>query len=337
MANADWTATLTTDPLSNPLDITFSGDGGSLRLLIHARRITIQSRPGDDPSDHGRPPGEMHAQMIFDGDKRGSGIRNTLRFLEEVKTVLFGFYRIDDSDYVIAAYDPQRHREYAYSKSLQVKQQILEKAAKTGIAFQTRANGETIVAFHINEIAEYLQSADDFHNLSYLEDFEDVHEKPDEMIKPVLDQRYDIADVPLLAAETRKQIIAAVSRYIRNQNFSIGIKKVYERCAICGFRYDYLLDAAHIVPVSQGGTDTYDNGLGLCPMCHRMYDKGYILVDKEMNIYMNSRLAEEFQQLGLADSLERVQATLLETLWLPENEDYHPSSENLRRMFEARR
>jgi hypothetical protein len=82
-----------------------------------------------------------------------------------------------------------------------------------------------------------------------LEDFEDVHEKPDEMIKPVLDQRYDIADVPLLAAETRKQIIAEVSRYIRNQNFSIGIKKVYERCAICGFRYDYLLDAAHFVPV----------------------------------------------------------------------------------------
>jgi hypothetical protein len=78
----------------------------------------------------------MHAQMIFDGDKRGSGIRNELRFSDDAKTVLLGFYRTGDSDFVIAAYDPQRHREYAYSKSLQVKQQILERLRKLGSLFK---------------------------------------------------------------------------------------------------------------------------------------------------------------------------------------------------------
>lgn len=113
--------------------------------------------------------------------------------------------------------------------------------------------------------------------------------------------------------------------------------KVYQRCAICGFQYDYVLDAAHIVPVAEGGTDTYDNGLGLCPNCHRMFDRGLILVDETGQIHLHPQRAENYAAQGLADSLDNLRQSLRKQLWLPDDPQYHPSAENLRRAFEARR
>ncbi len=338
MVQTGWNAVLPDEELPNPLDVKFTGQDKTLRLIVHARRITPQSRSGTSPSTHNRPIGEMHSQMIFDGDKRGRGVRNHLRFAENAETVLFGFYPVGNSGYVIAAYDPERHSEYAYSQSLQIKREVIEKALKVGFAHQIRTNGETIVVFYISEIAEYLENAQNFHNLSAILRPDMLDDSPPSLdVKRVIDETATLENLPQLAAKERKQIVSEVVRYVRDRNFSKGIKEIYERCAICGFQYDYVLDAAHIVPVAEGGTDTYDNGLGLCPNCHRMYDKGFILVDKTGEIYINLRHAEEYDQMGRADSLEDLRTTLRESLWLPEDERYRPSPENLRRTFKARR
>lgn len=333
MAQAGWQTNLPDDPLPNPLPLQFIGPT-TRRLLVYARRITPQSSA---TSDHGRPVGEMHLQLLFDGDQRGAGVRNQLRFEENTETVVFGFYELT-GDYIIAAYDPKHHRSYAYSKSLQVKRWKLEDAARSGIAFQQRQSGEVIVLFRISELPEYLDRAPDFHNLapSAIDDA-----LTDSSIPPSTRQALVTAATeeqpPQLEAEERKQRFIETAHYVRNRQFRRGILSVYERCAICGFQYDYVLDAAHIVPVADGGTDTYENGLGQCPNCHRMFDKGLILVDHDGHVYLNPRLAEEYDQLGLAGSLETLQATLRETLWLPADPRYHPSPANLRRTFEARR
>ncbi|MBN2303593.1 MAG: HNH endonuclease [Anaerolineae bacterium] len=334
LGGAGWHTVLPDDPLPNPLDITFSTQTHTRRLIIYARKITPQSSA---ESDHGRPTGEMHVQMLFDGDQRGRGVRNHLRFETDAHTVLFGFYRLND-DYVVAAYDPIRHREYAYSKSLQVKQWKIEEAVKFGIAFQTRQTDEVVVIFHLDQILQYLDLASEFHNLTP-DTLSDT--APDETLPPAVRRAFvpilDTDELPVLDVEEREQRVAETTRYIRNHQFRRGILSVYQRCAICGFQYDYILDAAHIVPVAEGGTDTYDNGLGLCPNCHRMFDKGLILVDRDCRIYINPRYAEEYDQMGLAGSLDTLQQTLRETLWLPEDEHFHPSVDNLRQTFEARR
>lgn len=333
MSTDGWSTVLPAGDLPNPLELAFTKAMSTIRLLIHARQITPQERSGVNPSTHNRPAGELHTQMIFDGDKRGS--RATLRFLPNTQTVLFGFFPLE-ATFLIAAYDPQHHLNYAYSKSLQVKEQTLQQAAKTGIAFQIRKNGETVVAFPIEQILAYLQNAEDFHSLttSFAEAIES--EEPPLIVKQAIEQDVDPVTLPELVAEERRYAVQEVGRYIRNHKFAVGIKLAYDRCAICGFQYDYVLDAAHIVPVPIG-TDTYDNGLGLCPNCHRMFDKGLILVDENRNIYINPRYAEEYEQMGRAGSLESLRQTLRATLWLPNDEKYHPSSENLRRTFEMRR
>jgi 5-methylcytosine-specific restriction endonuclease McrA len=43
-------------------------------------------------------------------------------------------------------------------------------------------------------------------------------------------------------------------------------KKITEKCYICGFRE--LVHCHHIVPKSQGGKDTINNYIGLCPNHH---------------------------------------------------------------------
>ncbi|MEB2288745.1 MAG: HNH endonuclease [Anaerolineae bacterium] len=337
MANAGWHTVLPTrGELPNPLHITFSGRT-TLRLIIYARRLTRQS---SDVSNHHRPLGEMHLQLLFDGDRRGAGERNRLLFRDDALTLLLGFYQAPDNTYVVAACDPQYHQEYAYSASVQVKNGAVQQASEEGIAFYIKTSGETVVVFQLEGIAEYIQTARELHSMTT----ETVSKALQDRMLPPSTRRTFAASLeqvtkamPGLRDTERRQRTESLMRYVRNQGFREGIVRAYRRCAICGFQYDYILEAAHIIPVAEGGTDTYDNGLALCPTCHEMFDKGYILVDRDYGIHINTRYAEEFDQAGLADSLNRLKETLRRTLWLPDNENYHPAKGNLQRTFEMRR
>jgi predicted restriction endonuclease len=156
-------------------------------------------------------------------------------------------------------------------------------------------------------------------------------------VQQILKQAVKPENLPELVPRERRQMITEIARYIRNFRFAQAIRAVYDRCAICGFQYDEILDAAHIIPVAESGTDTYDNGLGLCPRCHRMFDKGFVLVDEAGKIYINPRYAEEYDQIGKAGSLQTLRETLREHIWQPEGEAQRPSPANLRRTFQARR
>lgn len=329
MKDNGWDVHLPSGSFPNPLNVEFAKDNLFLKLLIHARRITSQRG--------GRPEGELHLQMIFDGDQRGAGGEHRLRFVEGMKTLLWGFYPVADS-YMIAAYDPDKHRTYGYSKSLQVKQSYIEQAAKSGIAFQTRQTDEVVVIFHINHVLTYLDNAEDFHNLtdSALGAITQDESLPP-AVKRALKPPLSLEDLPELQPREREQAVSQVTRLIRDYNFTRAIKAIYNRCAICDFQHDYLLDVAHIVSVADGGTDTYDNGFGLCPICHRMFDRGFILVDETGKIYINPRYAEEYDQLGLAGSLDRLRVYLREFIWRPDAKEHQPSPENLCRTFNARR
>ncbi|GAB4416331.1 MAG: hypothetical protein Kow00106_11900 [Anaerolineae bacterium] len=283
----------------------------------------------------------MHFQLLFDGDQRGAGNRNRLLFYDDALTVLLGFWPTPDNTYVVAACDPYFHREYAYSASVQVKDWAIQQAIEEGIAFYVKTNGETVVVFRLEGIAEYVQAARELHSITpeiVRNVLKDQELPPAERLTFAQALSSQTAEsLPVLREGERRQRPGMLVRYVRDWKFRDGIIKVYKRCAICGFQYDYVLEAAHIIPVADGGTDTYENGLALCPTCHEMYDKGYILVDGDCRIHINPRYAEEFDQIGLADSLGRLKDTLRRTLWLPEDKAYHPNRHNLQRTFEMRR
>lgn len=331
-----WDAINVPDEYPNPLSLALKRDDEMQNLIVYARAITEQSRGGENPSTHNRPTGEMHMQMTFDDSTRGSGIRNRLKFQPDHMTLLLGYTKLNTT-YVIAAFDPKYHAEYGYSKSLQIKQETVDRAAKLGFASQVRKNGETVVAFHIDGVADYLEQAATLHDYAADALIDVSLAEVSATVRRIVAPTVDLENLPELKGEDRKRAVREISTLIRDRRFSSIIKALYSHCATCGFQYDYILDAAHIVPVAEGGTDTIDNGLGLCPRCHRLFDKGYILIDENYDIYINPSNAEQFQAQGLADSLARLQDELRDKLWLPEDETHWPNPQNLKRVFKTRR
>ena len=77
----------------------------------------------------------------------------------------------------------------------------------------------------------------------------------------------------------------------RSRRYQALFRKIvlvsYEsKCAVCHLRVAELLDAAHIVPWSAMPTGRLDpaNGLSLCALHHRAYDRGLMTVDNEYRI-----------------------------------------------------
>ena len=76
-------------------------------------------------------------------------------------------------------------------------------------------------------------------------------------------------------AERRTVEIRSTLR-VRNAGFrSAVLRNFLYKCACCGIDIPDLLEAAHIVPVANDGTDHPSNGIALCPTHHSAFDRHY--------------------------------------------------------------
>lgn len=81
----------------------------------------------------------------------------------------------------------------------------------------------------------------------------------------------------------------------RDPDFRNRVLRAYEyRCAICGFdiRMDYTpicLEAAHIKWHTAGGPDVETNGLALCTLHHKLFDRGAFTFSEDMRILVSDR------------------------------------------------
>ncbi len=78
-------------------------------------------------------------------------------------------------------------------------------------------------------------------------------------------------------------------------SFRIEITRSYcEHCAVSGERALPTLDAAHILPVAEGGEHRLDNGLLLRSDIHRLFDRGYATVTPDHRFRVSRRLRDDF-------------------------------------------
>ena len=91
----------------------------------------------------------------------------------------------------------------------------------------------------------------------------------------------------------------------RDPAFRRDVLRVYRgRCAICGYdgRLDHVsvgLDAAHVKARHRGGPDSVSNGLALCSLHHRAYDRGALAISDRRCVLVS----EELQGGGVVDDL----------------------------------
>ena len=79
----------------------------------------------------------------------------------------------------------------------------------------------------------------------------------------------------------------------RDPEFRERVLHAYEyQCAICGFNFiigdaPAALEAAHIKWHQAGGPDTEDNGLALCSLHHKLFDRGAFSIDRGRTILVS--------------------------------------------------
>ncbi|MGH7616809.1 MAG: HNH endonuclease [Gemmatimonadaceae bacterium] len=249
---------------TNPFPLTFEHEARLYKALVHVRRLTPQRGVG---TDHHRGADEWHAQMIFDNSRRGRGVRNRLARRPAYRTVLLGYAEIGTA-FVIAAWDAKRRAEYAYSRSLQVRERTLHQAAEFGVGQQQSRGDETVVAFRPEFFPEYLAST------------ADLHAAVDTGGEPETE-----ADIPEDFFGPRDRRIVSSNRPVRDVRFKNFVARHYAMCVVCKLDSDALLHAAHIVPVADPrSSDHPSNGLLLCRNCHALFDAGLLLVRPDYTV-----------------------------------------------------
>jgi putative restriction endonuclease len=219
------------------------------------------------------------------------------RFLPEIggKTLILGW---SDEDQVFAGFDYRRHSgELGGSPSMQIGLTALQAAATNRFAAHLKTNGELAVAFRPEFIGTYAENLEALH---------DTGQVPAEV---TLLERVAAGPANVLPgqiegeiAEPRQWAVFETRRALRALDFSDRVLKAYgHSCAICSVQLR-LLDGAHILPVAETeSTDETSNGIALCALHHRAYDRGLITFDSDYQVHSNEKRFDELREAKLID------------------------------------
>lgn len=245
-----------------------------------------------------------------------TGVTNEDGFPEIVpetngKTLILGWW---DEIGIFVGFDfKKRGGLLGASPSIQVSENALRKAHLGGFSPHNKGNGELAIAFRPNFISEYIENLEILHRCgespAAIEKLGEIgsdaeHVGEDEITR----------DVP---AERRYAVIST-KKALRDISFRDRVLNAYGyQCAFCGVQLR-LLDAAHVLPVPHPeSTDDTNNGVSLCTLHHRAYDRSFITFDGDYNTHLNENMAEEFRQSGDDGGLEAFRANLRPMLILP--------------------
>jgi len=85
-----------------------------------------------------------------------------------------------------------------------------------------------------------------------------------------------------------------VKQRLYQQTFRELVLEAYRNsCAICRLKHRELLDAAHIIPDSEGGKPFVKNGLSLCKIHHTAFDQNIIGISPDYLVHVRSDILEE--------------------------------------------
>lgn len=105
-----------------------------------------------------------------------------------------------------------------------------------------------------------------------------------------------------------------------------------DHCAMCNLKHRELLDAAHIIPDSQGGSPETSNGLSLCKIHHAAYDQNIIGISPDYQIEVREDILQEVDGPMLKHGIQEINNTKLK---LPKTKIHQPNREWLDIRYQA--
>ena len=121
--------------------------------------------------------------------------------------------------------------------------------------------------------------------------------------------------------------LAGTGHVKRDSDFLENVLKAYEyRCAVCGFdvrlRHQLVaLEAAHVKWKQAGGPDTETNGLALCVLHQRLFDRGAFTLSEQLKVMVSD---EANGSEGFQEWLMRFHGQQLK---FPQRQSYYPDEE----------
>lgn len=300
-----------------PLDCSIVAEGSVLRVELYLWTIT--------PGGKGRNrPRERRIQLTnVDVFPLRPGIR----------TVLGGW---SEEAGVFAFWDVRRHQGFTTgSSSLQISLDTLERAHVDGMAAETRVvreGPEVSVAVHADYLLWYLREYERLYECA-----DDIDRAPDLVKAEPESERAFIDEGPDDSAKARRHKVVSIVQNFREARFRPQVLRAYNfRCAVTGIALR-LVDAAHIIPVSDpASTDEPSNGIALNPLHHRAYDSGLLGILPAGALRINERIAADLRRQGLHDGLDWLAKNTPESARYPALSEFRPSDTALRRGLELR-
>lgn len=132
--------------------------------------------------------------------------------------------------------------------------------------------------------------------------------------------------------DARRYEFGLVRRRYHQVRFRRDVLRAYaSRCAVCSLRETELLEASHIIrDVDEAGIAAVVNGIALCAIHHRAYDRNLLGIDPRGVVHIGQRLLREIDGPMLANGLQHFDgAHMLQ----PVRESERPDPERLEVRF----
>jgi len=148
------------------------------------------------------------------------------------------------------------------------------------------------------------------------------------MAGPLDDQEAVIPDDPI----ERRYAVRETRTRLHQARFRGRVLPAYKsQCAICLLKETRLLDAAHIVgDLDEQGAAVVSNGLSLCSIHHRAFDKDLVGVSPDYEVRVARRLLEDED----GPMLEVLKGFDRQQIVLPHRRQWRPDRDRLAVRFE---
>lgn len=139
-------------------------------------------------------------------------------------------------------------------------------------------------------------------------------------------------DHPVDLALRRQYAEVTVKRRLHQPVFRQRVLAAYRsQCTICRLRHDELLDAAHIKEDADGGHPVVPNGLAMCAIHHRAFDKNVLGITPTYEVRIRPDILEEEDGPTLKYALQGLHRA---RLVVPRARAAHPNSLLLEERYE---
>ena len=219
------------------------------------------------------------------------------------KTVILGWW---DEAGVFAGFDFAKHSgPLGKSPSIQINEETLRSAHASGFAPHNKGNGELAIALRPDFIGSYIENLEELHKCG-------ASPRAAHVLDEIADDPENVEDSEIIrdVPPERRYAVFSTKKALRDIGFRNRVLTAYgNKCALCGLQLK-LLDAAHILPVFHAdSTDETSNGVSLCTLHHRAYDRGFVTFDERYGTHVNEEMVKDFRKTshdGGIDDFRRI-------------------------------